>query len=304
MNLLLDQVIIFVIALFIDLWIGDPPERLEKFYPIVWISRLMYFFDRMTLRGNKRRERMLGAMYAILIVTAFSVPCLMLSLLKSEVLYIVFSAIIFKMTFTLKGLERYGLNVWSAENLEAKRAAVWNIVSRDVSDMDMKHLDSATVESVAENLTDSVIAPFLYFFLFGTSGAMIYRVINTSDAVVGYRTNRYEHFGWFSAKADDVLNYIPERIATGLIFVTSKSRLRDVKILTTENVRVHLTIVAMSSALRVHLEKLGYYSVAGTGFEDASAKHITGAIRIVKRSTFIFAAGYLIVTSLLYVVWC
>jgi cobalamin biosynthesis protein CobD/CbiB len=61
MNLLLDQIAIFLIAIVIDLSIGDPPERIEKFYPIVWISKLMYFFDRLTKRGDARRERILGA---------------------------------------------------------------------------------------------------------------------------------------------------------------------------------------------------------------------------------------------------
>lgn len=301
MNLLLDQIVIFLIAIVIDLSIGDPPERIEKFYPIVGISKLMYFFDRLTKRGDARRERILGAVYAMFITSVFALPCLMLLYLNSDVLYIVFGAIIFKMSFTIKGLERFGLNAMVAENLGDKREAVGKIVSREVADLDMKHLDSATVESVAENLTDSVIAPFFYFALFGVFGAMVYRVINTLDAVVGYRNKRYEHFGWFSAKTDDVLNYIPERIATVLILVASKSRLRDVT--RTKNVRVHLTIVAMSAALRVNLEKLGHYSVGGAGFEDASAKHIAASINIVKQSTFILALGYVAVMAILYFVW-
>jgi len=301
MNLLLDQIVIFLIAIVIDLSIGDPPERIEKFYPIVWISKLMYFFDRLTKRGDARRERILGAVYAMFVTSVFALPCLMLLYLNSDVLYIIFGAIIFKMSFTIKGLERFGLNAMVAENLGDKREAVGKIVSRDVAALDMKHLDSATVESVAENLTDSVIAPFFYFALFGVFGAMVYRVINTLDAVVGYRNKRYEHFGWFSAKTDDVLNYIPERIATVLILVVSKSRLRDVT--RTKNVRVHLTIVAMSAALRVNLEKLGHYSVGGAGFEDASAKHIAASINIVKRSTFILASGYVAVMAMLYFVW-
>ncbi|NQE45326.1 Cobalamin biosynthesis protein CbiB [ANME-1 cluster archaeon GoMg2] len=301
MNLLLDQIVIFLIAIVIDLSIGDPPERIEKFYPIVWISRLMYFFDRLTKRGDARRERILGAVYAMFITSVFALPCLMLLYLNSDVLYIVFGAIIFKMSFTIKGLERFGLNAMVTENLADKREAVRKIVSREVAALDMKHLDSATVESVAENLTDSVIAPFFYFALFGVFGAMVYRVINTLDAVVGYRNKRYEHFGWFSAKTDDVLNYIPERIATVLILVAGKSRLRDVLI--TKNVRVHLTIVAMSAALRVNLEKLGHYSVGDAGFEDASAKHIAASINIVKRSTFILALGYIAVMAIVCFVW-
>jgi len=229
MNLLVDHIFIFIIALLIDLTVGDPSEKREKFYPVVWISRLMYFFDRRTRRGDARKERILGVVYPLLTISIFSLPCLFLLYVPSEFVYVVLGTLIFKMTFTIKGLERFGRNVIDAADLEAKRAAVGKIVSRDVDDLDTEHLDSAAIESVAENLTDSVIAPFFYFALFGVFGAMVYRVINTLDAVVGYKTKRYLHFGWFSAKTDDVLNYIPERIAAGLILLTSNSKWGDLK---------------------------------------------------------------------------
>ncbi len=298
-NLLVDHILIFIIALFIDLTVGDPSEKREKFYPIVWISRLMYFFDRITGRGDARREKILGVVYSLLTISIFSLPCLLLLSVPSELLYIVLGALIFKMTFTIKGLERFGRNALETANLEAKRAAVGKIVSRDVADLDMAHLDSAAIESVAENLTDSVIAPFFYFLLFGVFGAMVYRVVNTLDAVVGYKTERYLHFGWFSAKADDLLNYVPERIAACLIMLTSHSKWGDLKTEVNEGGNKHLTIAAMSHALRVKLEKKGHYTVGGN-FECASKKHIAGAIKIMKRSSLLFAVVCIAVLVLLY----
>jgi adenosylcobinamide-phosphate synthase len=296
--LLIDQIVIFAIAILIDLTIGDPPEKIERYYPLVWISRLMYHFDRITRRGRARREKVLGVVYGLLTISSFSLPCLMLPCLP-ELVYIVLGSLIFKMTFTIKGLERFGLKAKQADNQESKRAAVGKMVSRDVSDLDDEHLNSATIESVAENLTDSVISPFFYFAFFGVFGAMVYRVVNTLDAVVGYKTRRYIHFGYFSAKADDVLNYIPERIAMCLIILVSNAKWKEVWKTVNETEGIHLTIVAMSHAVKVKLEKSGYYTV-GEGFGVASTVHIARAITIVKRSTITFAFFCTVVIAILY----
>ncbi|RZN38001.1 MAG: cobalamin biosynthesis protein CobD [Methanophagales archaeon ANME-1-THS] len=305
MNCFVDHLVIFSIALLIDLSIGDPPERIDRFYPIVWISRLMYFLDRRTRREDLRKEKLLGVVYPLLILIIFAVPCLLLPLIPSELLYIALGSLVFKMTFTIKGLERFGRAALEATDIEAKRAAVGKIVSRNVADLDTELLDSATIESVAENLTDSVIAPFFYFVLFGifgagVFGAMVYRVINTLDAVVGYKTRDYFYLGWFSAKTDTALNYIPERIAAGLILLTAKSKGQKV-IPSGPEEHIPLTIRAMSHALQVKLEKKGYY-VVGEGYESASESHIEGAIRVMKRSSLLFAFLCLVVLSLLYFV--
>jgi len=299
MNFLIDHILIIIIALAVDLTAGDPSERIDRFYPVVWISRLMYFFDRRTKRGDPKKERMLGVVYPLLILTIFVSPCLLLFRAPSDLVYIVVGALVFKMTFTIKGLERFGRDAIAAADLEAKRAAVGKIVSRDVKASDRVHLDSATIESVAENLTDSVIAPFFYFALFGVCGAMGYRVFNTLDAVVGYKTEEYLHLGWFSAKTDDVLNYVPERIAAGLILLTNPSNWSDFRKAVNGNKTVHLTIAAMSLALRVKLEKEGHYVVGGQ-FEPASDEHIEIAIRVMKLSSILFAVVCLVVLLLLY----
>lgn len=305
MKFFVDHLIIFSIALLLDLTLGDPPERVDRYYPIVWISRLMYLFDRRTARGDPRREELLGVVYPLLIVIIFAMPCLLLPLIPSEVLYIALGSLIFKMTFTIKGLKRFGRAVLEATDIDAKRVAVGKIVSRNVADLDHELLDSATIESVAENLTDSVIAPFFYFMLFGifgagVFGAMVYRVINTLDALVGYKTREYFYLGWFSAKSDTILNYIPERIAASLIILTSGSRMRSKITGGTGEWEAHvpLTIRAMSHALQVRLEKRGYY-VVGEGYKAASENAIRSAIKIVKRSSLLFASSCILFFFLL-----
>ena len=293
MNLLIDMILIFLIAIAIDLTIGDPPERIERFYPIVWISKIMNFFDEKTKRKNPRREKLLGMFYCILIISIFSIPCLMLFFIPSEPLFIIISAFIFKMTFTIKGLERYANStIVDKGDLDKKRIAVAKIVSRDTKSLDESHLNSATIESLAENLTDSVISSFFYFALFGVFGAMIFRVVNTLDAVVGYKDEKHLNFGWFSANLDDFMNYIPNKFATRLIYA------RSLKMRTLKD-GLKSEIVAISYALNVKIEKKGFYLI-GEDFEDAKEGHIEEAIKIIKSKSIIFAMICVLFLILLY----
>jgi|TARA_R110002050_G_scaffold276729_1_gene422037 adenosylcobinamide-phosphate synthase len=95
--------------------------------------------------------------------------------------------------------------------------AISMLVSRDTKDMSESDINKAAVETYAENLSDGVIAPMFYILLFGVIGAFVYKAINTLDSMVGYKNERYENFGKFSAKLDDVVNYIPSRITAVLI---------------------------------------------------------------------------------------
>ena len=91
------------------------------------------------------------------------------------------------------------------------------LVSRDTKELTSSDINKAVIETYAENLSDGVIAPLFYLLLFGLEGAFIYKAINTLDSMVGYRNQRYEKFGKFSALIDDVANYIPSRITALLI---------------------------------------------------------------------------------------
>ena len=95
--------------------------------------------------------------------------------------------------------------------------AISMLVSRDTKDISESDINKAAVETYAENLSDGVIAPMFYILLFGLIGGFIYKAINTLDSMVGYKNERYENFGKFSAKLDDVVNYIPSRITAVLI---------------------------------------------------------------------------------------
>ena len=115
-----------------------------------------------------------------------------------------------------------------AGDLAAARAELPALVGRDPSELDASGIAAAVVESVAENSVDAVIAPVFWAAVAGAPGAAAYRAINTMDAMVGRRDERYRNFGWAAARLDDMANYVPARIVAGLVAVIRPDRTRDV----------------------------------------------------------------------------
>ena len=103
-------------------------------------------------------------------------------------------------------------------DLEKARSEVAMIVGRDTTHLDETEIVRAVVETVSENLSDGVIAPLLYLALFGPAGMAAYKAVNTLDSMVGYKTERYRELGWASARLDDLLNFVPSRLAAALVW--------------------------------------------------------------------------------------
>ena len=103
-------------------------------------------------------------------------------------------------------------------DLEKARSEVAMIVGRDTAHLDEAEIVRAVVETVSENLSDGVIAPLLYLALLGPAGMAAYKAVNTLDSMVGYKTERYREFGWASARLDDLLNFVPSRLAAALVW--------------------------------------------------------------------------------------
>jgi adenosylcobinamide-phosphate synthase len=143
------------------------------------------------------------------------------------------------------------------EELQSKRAKIAMLVSRDTSDLSQSDVNKATIETYAENLSDGVIAPLFYLVCFGVVGAYLYKAINTLDSMVGYKTPKYEKFGKFSARLDDVVNYIPARITALLIALLFLSKEASLKFYALgkqhESPNAGLPISAMSLSLGVAL---------------------------------------------------
>ena len=210
--------IALLIGWLLDLIFGDP-VRLP--HPIVWFGRLIAFGEKHLNRGPHRQLK--GAVMAVsLIVGVFTITCLIhsyLSVLSSQFSLIFDVLIIF---YCLAGttLIREVRQVFLAldRSLNEGRAQVARIVGRDTSELSAQEVRTAALETLAENLSDGVIAPLFWLMLLGTPGMLAYKMVNTLDSMIGYHTERYLQFGCWAARIDDVANYIPARL-TALLMV-------------------------------------------------------------------------------------
>lgn len=207
----------------LDAWWGDPVYR---FHPIrliglqlTWWEQRLFAWGRDGYGGGIILGLiLLGSglgIYGLLFVTlAFLHPALAWG----------FDLFLGYSLFALRDLEVHGLEVWRAtseKNLPEARSAVSQLVGRDVTQLDLAGCNRATLESLSENLSDGVISPLFWLFIGGIPGMLVFKIISTMDSMVGYRTERYLRFGWFGARADDLMNWIPARLTWLLLSVSA-----------------------------------------------------------------------------------
>lgn len=192
----------------LDFWPGEPPTPL---HPVVWMGRYLTAarrFHRPTFAAGAVAW-MIGAAGVVAIDLAIQV---LIGLVAARaglwaVLAVALTAVALKPLFAWRALRRAAEAVLNAPDLPAGRAAFgWHLVSRDTSDLTAGEVYGATIESVAENLSDSFVAPALWFLLGGLPAAALYRYANTADAMWCYRTPELEQFGKWAARIDDGLN--------------------------------------------------------------------------------------------------
>lgn len=215
--------IALLIGWLLDLLLGDP-QRLP--HPIVWFGKAIAFCEHRLNRGTYRKLK--GAFVAVgLIVLVFVVACLLRSLLShlSSFLAILFDVLIVFYCLAGTTLIREVRQVFRAvdRSLEEGRAQVARIVGRDTSELSAQEVRTAALETLAENLSDGVIAPLFWFALLGTPGMLAYKMVNTLDSMIGYRTERYRDFGCWAAHIDDAANYLPARL-TALLMILAAGR--------------------------------------------------------------------------------
>ena len=212
-----------LIGWLLDLVLGDP-QRLP--HPIVWFGKTIAFCEHRLNRGTYRKLK--GAFVAVaLIVLVFVVACLLRSLLShlSSFLAIFFDVLIVFYCLAGTTLIREVRQVFRAvdRSLQEGRAQVARIVGRDTSELSAQEVRTAALETLAENLSDGVIAPLFWLLLLGTPGMLAYKMVNTLDSMIGYRTERYRDFGCWAAHIDDAANYLPARL-TALLMILAAGR--------------------------------------------------------------------------------
>ena len=208
----------------LDLLLGDP-QWLP--HPVVWFGKAIAACEHKLNRGHHRKAK--GAVVAILLIAlVFALTWLirywLLSL--SSYLLLLFDTVIIFYCLAGTTLIREVREVFFAldRSLEEGRQQVARIVGRDTSELSAQEVRTAALETLAENLSDGVIAPLFWFSLLGTPGMLAYKMVNTLDSVIGYKTERYKDFGCWAAHIDDVANYIPARL-TALLMILASGKL-------------------------------------------------------------------------------
>ena len=213
-------------AFLLDLIAGDP----ERFpHPVRWMGRLITAAEgriRKAMPATERGERLGGVLLWVAVVGAVygvTLGVLYLSYKLSPTLTLVISVYLVWTCLSVKSLGDEAMGVAGAlgQGIEEGRERLKRIVGRDTSGLKEEEVLRATVETVAENSSDGVIAPLFFLALGGPALMMAYKAVNTLDSMVGYKNGSYAHFGWFSARADDAANFIPARLTGALIVSAS-----------------------------------------------------------------------------------
>jgi adenosylcobinamide-phosphate synthase len=279
--------------------LGEPPSAL---HPVVWMGRYIGWGERHAPRARPLVMFLYGAALvslgvvvvagaAVGVNAALDQLARVLGLLTGtstsglgasfsmlpHALGLLVGAWLLKTTFAARALTVAAHGVQRAlergDLPEARRLLSWHLVSRDTSTLDEGLVAAATVESVAENFSDSFVAPLLFFALFGLPGAFAYRFANTADAMLGYRDARREYFGKFAARLDDVLNVAPAWLSALLLLAGAALTGVDARgrraragwaVMWRDHARTPSPnagwpMSAMAGVLDVTLEKVGYY---------------------------------------------
>ena len=250
-------------------------------------------------------SRLYGVLLALTCLAVHTAPVIVLLYLTWSakdflglVLWLLLTSWFLKTSFSIRLLVEIALKVQSyASTNDWLRARIWaqQLVRRNVFQLNNEQVLSATIESLAESLVDGIVSPILYYPFLGVLGPYIQRLINTLDGVVGFKTPELRDQGWFSAKLDTLINYVPARLAAIYIILSSlilgydwrnalRIWLRDHS--KTESINAGHPMSAIAGALRIRLVKPNHYSL-GSPLESIKPKHVVDAIKIILLSTMI-----------------
>ncbi len=214
----MNHALILLLALLLDALLGEPKWLWSRVpHPAVVMGQVVIWMD-IRLNNGEARERNGILTMAALVTSAGILGLLVSNLPDCDILQIILAA----MLLAQKSLVQHVKAVADALRLSTGdgRLAVSKIVGRDTKAMGDTAIARGTIESAAENLSDGVIAPAFWFLMLGLPGLLIYKITNTADSMIGYKTERHKDFGRAAARLDDALNYIPARLTVLLIVAT------------------------------------------------------------------------------------
>ena len=282
---------VLLLALALDILLPEPPNAI---HPVVWMGKAISAFERLAMGWGSAASFLLGVVMALAVPALFGGAAWLAVIGLRElgaIPFLIGGAALLKMTFAVRGLGRAARNTQRSiegDDVNEARHSLRSLVSRDAAELPKPLVAAAVIESVAENTTDSFIAPWLAFALLGLPGAFAYRAVNTLDSIVGYR-GKYEYLGKASAILDDLLNLIPARISAVLLLLAGaalgcdvrhgwRAALREHRLTASPN--AGWTIAAMAGLLSVALEKPEHYLI-GREYGDPKAADIGRAVRVM-----------------------
>lgn len=267
------------LSVLIDLRFGEPPSAL---HPVVGMGHYLGLKSWLLNVSKRAGARFVLGMVFVVVGAAI---CGVLAWQVENVLALLpwwlelsLLALLLKPFFSISALLKAGETVRQALQVsdlpEARRLLSWHLVSRDTTALTEGEVAGAAVASLAENLTDSIVAPLFYATLFGLPGIVVYRFVNTADAVLGYRTVDLEYFGKAAARTDDLLNFVPARLTALLLLLSAALTSRDAASAwrgmrrdrrLTPSPNGGWTMALMAHGLGVRLEKRSVYILNAEG---------------------------------------
>jgi adenosylcobinamide-phosphate synthase len=292
-------------ALLADALLGEPPEIA---HPVVLMGRAISAFEKRVLTSERaRRVRFAGLLLAVTLpALSFAAVSIVLRLAPPKLRW-PFEIGLLSTALSMRGLARSALAVereLAIGDLGAARVRARELVGRDTEHLPPGEVARATIESVAENASDGIVAPMLYGLLLGAPGALAYKAVNTLDSMVGHPQPPYENFGWASARLDDLANLLPARLTALLAGAVSGSVHSTAATLSaarrygrlTKSPNAGWTEAAFAGALGLRLGGTNSYGgvlregpILGDG-RPPEADDVRRAVRLMRRACLLLAA--------------
>ena len=229
----MDSVYVLLVGIFLEL-LFDWPRSFYKVikHPIVWMGSLIKKFDIIMNKSfySNKSKKVLGFTVVFLCLTiGISLYFLITLILENSFLFDLFNILLVWSMICSRSLFIHINEIkieLSKNNLSLARRSLSKVVGRDTKKLKKNEIIRASLESLSESTSDGIIAPIFWYFILGFPGIIMYKTINTLDSMIGYKSKKYLAFGYASAKADDIVNFIPSRL-TGLIFAIVSSKPKD-----------------------------------------------------------------------------
>jgi adenosylcobinamide-phosphate synthase len=302
---MIGHLISITIAIILDKLIGDPPSWP---HPVKGMGKLISYLDQRLNKGRNRQLKGLWMLMSVLVLTFL--PSCFLVYISYQIHWwigVIIEALLIATTIAQKSLKDAALEVYEplqANDLVLARRKLSYIVGRDTEQLEEKEIVRATVETVAENTSDGITAPLFWAFIGGAPFSLVYRAINTCDSMVGYKNDKYREFGYYAAKCDDIVNYLPSRITAMLLLLVSRSPFHPKKEawkLLVQDAKKHPSPnsgwgeAVTAILLGIQLGGINYYrgqksdrARMGTALQPLGTKHIIESTKIANKAVVCF----------------